>query len=158
MADPGVVGCPSSLVLIIPMPHKHNADRRHHIPKMAFKVQNWPAYEAGLRRRGSLTLGRAGSLYRRGHPDQPDAAHGVQAGIAADRGPDDIRVHVAGPDALSAGSQHAQPPDGDIAGDPDNVDAARSAARIDRQHGPAGLRSGSMAGGEAWRKVASDVA
>src|SRR3984885_9325244 len=38
------------------MPHKHNADRRHHIPKMAFKVQNWPAYEAGLRRRGSLTL------------------------------------------------------------------------------------------------------
>jgi hypothetical protein len=38
------------------MPHKHNADRRHHIPKMAFKVQNWPDYEAGLRRRGSLTL------------------------------------------------------------------------------------------------------
>jgi hypothetical protein len=28
---------------MIPMPHKHNADRRHHIPKMAFKVQNWPA-------------------------------------------------------------------------------------------------------------------
>lgn len=40
----------------IPMPHKHNDDRRHHIPKMAFKVQNWPEYEAGLRRRGSLTL------------------------------------------------------------------------------------------------------
>jgi hypothetical protein len=38
------------------MPHKHNADRRHHIPKMSFKVRNWPAYEAGLRRRGSLTL------------------------------------------------------------------------------------------------------
>ena len=38
------------------MPHKYNADRRHHIPKMSFKVQNWPAYEAGLRRRGSLTL------------------------------------------------------------------------------------------------------
>ncbi len=38
------------------MPHKHNADHRHHIPKMSFKVQNWPAYEAGLRRRGSLTL------------------------------------------------------------------------------------------------------
>src|SRR3954470_20599792 len=38
------------------MPHKHNADRRHHIPKMSFKVKNWPAYEAGLRRRGSLTL------------------------------------------------------------------------------------------------------
>ena len=38
------------------MPHKHNADRRHHIPKMSFRVRNWPAYEAGLRRRGSLTL------------------------------------------------------------------------------------------------------
>jgi hypothetical protein len=38
------------------MPNKHNADRRHHIPKMPFKVQNWPEYEAGLRRRGSLTF------------------------------------------------------------------------------------------------------
>ena len=38
------------------MPHKHYADRRHHIPKMAFKVRNWPEYEAGPRRRGSLTL------------------------------------------------------------------------------------------------------
>jgi transposase len=37
------------------MPHKHT-DRRHHIPKMSFEVLNWPAYEAGLRRRGSLTL------------------------------------------------------------------------------------------------------
>ena len=38
------------------MPHKHNADGHHHITKMSFEVQNWPAYEAGLRRRGSLTL------------------------------------------------------------------------------------------------------
>jgi len=38
------------------MPHKRNTDRRYPIPKMSFKVQNWPAYEAGLRRRGSLTL------------------------------------------------------------------------------------------------------
>ena len=38
------------------MPHKHNDDRRHHIPKMAFKVRNWPEYEAGLRQRGSLML------------------------------------------------------------------------------------------------------
>jgi hypothetical protein len=45
-----------SPVLAVPMPHKHNADRRHHIPKMSFRVQNWPAYEAGLRRRGSLLL------------------------------------------------------------------------------------------------------
>nr|WP_299503348.1 IS5 family transposase [uncultured Rhizobium sp.] len=38
------------------MPFKHNAARRHHIGKMKFKVTNWPEYEAGLRRRGSLTL------------------------------------------------------------------------------------------------------
>ena len=38
------------------MPHKHNAARRHRICKMKFKVTNWREYEAGLRRRGSLTL------------------------------------------------------------------------------------------------------
>jgi hypothetical protein len=52
----GVVGCPFPSGSDCPMPHKHNADRRHHISKMSFKVQNWPAYEAGLRLRGSLTL------------------------------------------------------------------------------------------------------
>jgi hypothetical protein len=56
-APRGMVGWPPiSSVLAAPMPYKHNADRRHHIPKMSFKVQNWPEYEAGLRRRGSLTL------------------------------------------------------------------------------------------------------
>ncbi len=38
------------------MPFKHNAARRHRIGKMKFKVTNWAEYEAGLRRRGSLTL------------------------------------------------------------------------------------------------------
>ncbi|WP_457663913.1 IS5 family transposase [Sinorhizobium medicae] len=38
------------------MPFKHNAARRHRIGRMKFKVTNWPEYEAGLRRRGSLTL------------------------------------------------------------------------------------------------------
>lgn len=38
------------------MPNKHNDKRRHHIPKMKFKVTNWAEYDAGLRRRGSLTL------------------------------------------------------------------------------------------------------
>jgi len=38
------------------MPNKHNAPRRHHIPKMKFRVTNWAEYDAGLRRRGSLTL------------------------------------------------------------------------------------------------------
>ena len=35
---------------------KLNQDRRHHIPRQQHKVTNWPAYEAGLRQRGSLTV------------------------------------------------------------------------------------------------------
>jgi hypothetical protein len=38
------------------MPNKHNEDRRHHIAKKSMKVTNWTEYNAGLRRRGSLTL------------------------------------------------------------------------------------------------------
>ena len=38
------------------MPHKYNADRRHHIPRARYKVTNWRDYEAGLRKRGSLTI------------------------------------------------------------------------------------------------------
>jgi hypothetical protein len=38
------------------MPHKKNANGRHHIPKMRHAVANWAEYDAGLRRRGSLTL------------------------------------------------------------------------------------------------------
>jgi len=38
------------------MPNNHNSPRRHHIPKMKFRVKNWAEYDAGLRRRGSLTL------------------------------------------------------------------------------------------------------
>jgi hypothetical protein len=38
------------------LPFKLNQDRRHHIPRQRHKVTNWPAYEAGLRQRGSLTV------------------------------------------------------------------------------------------------------
>ncbi len=72
----------SSLVLIIPMPHKHNANRRHHIPKMSFKVQNWLGLRSGFAPAGQLDVvdrglsagmladhwaERAGSVYGRGH-------------------------------------------------------------------------------------------
>lgn len=36
------------------MPQHTNG--RHHIPKMRHVVTNWAEYNAGLRRRGSLTL------------------------------------------------------------------------------------------------------
>ncbi len=38
------------------MPFKFNATRRHRIPRVRYQVRNWPDYEAGLRRRGDLTL------------------------------------------------------------------------------------------------------
>src|SRR3954467_4843512 len=38
------------------LPFKLNRNRRHHIPRQTHKVTNWPAYDASLRRRGSLTV------------------------------------------------------------------------------------------------------
>src|SRR5687768_8863758 len=38
------------------MPHKYNADRRHHIPRPKRCVTNWAAYNEALRQRGSLTV------------------------------------------------------------------------------------------------------
>ena len=35
---------------------KANANCRHHIPKQKRRLTNWPAYEAGLRQRGDLTV------------------------------------------------------------------------------------------------------
>src|ERR1700732_196168 len=38
------------------MPFKFNATRRHRIPRARYRVGNWPGCEAGLKRRGDLTL------------------------------------------------------------------------------------------------------
>ena len=38
------------------MPFKLNQDRRHHIQRQRRRVTNWPAYDASLRQRGSLTV------------------------------------------------------------------------------------------------------
>ncbi len=38
------------------MPFKHNAARRHRIPRARYRVTNWSAYEAGLLRRGDITF------------------------------------------------------------------------------------------------------
>src|SRR3954449_9512318 len=38
------------------LPFKLNQNRRRHVPRQTHKVTNWPAYEASLRRRGSLTV------------------------------------------------------------------------------------------------------
>ena len=38
------------------MPYKFNESRRHKIPEAKYRVTNWPAYDAALVRRGSLTV------------------------------------------------------------------------------------------------------
>jgi len=38
------------------MPFKLNQAGRHHIARQKHKVTNWPAYDASLRQRGSLTV------------------------------------------------------------------------------------------------------
>ena len=38
------------------LPFKLNQDRRRHIPRQTHRVTNWPAYDASLRQRGSLTV------------------------------------------------------------------------------------------------------
>jgi len=40
------------------LPFKLNQDRRHHFPRQQRKVTNWPAYDASLRQRGSLSYVR----------------------------------------------------------------------------------------------------
>src|SRR3954454_1229792 len=38
------------------MPHKYNADRRHHIARPKRRVTNWSDYNEALRQRGRLTV------------------------------------------------------------------------------------------------------
>jgi hypothetical protein len=167
MASSGMIGCSPLSGCDILMPHKHNADRRHHIPKMAFKVQNWPAYEAGLRRRGSLTLwiedaalegwqtmGPNGQARYRDAAIQTSLMLRTAFKLALRQTESLITSVLALMDlTLSAPDpQHGPPPGGDVASDPVDVSAGWSAACVDRQHGPASLRSGSMAGGQTWRE------
>jgi Transposase DDE domain len=52
----GVGGCPFPRSLGATLPFKLNQAGRHRIPRQKHKVTNWPAYDASLRQRGSLTV------------------------------------------------------------------------------------------------------
>src|SRR3954466_394080 len=49
------MACFAALDLAV-MPHKYNADRRHHIARPKRRVTNWSEYNEALRQRGSLTV------------------------------------------------------------------------------------------------------
>jgi len=59
------------------LPFKLNRNRRHHIPRQTHKVTNWPAYDASLRRRGSLTV-RFGAEAIEGWAAEPRTTPGGQ--------------------------------------------------------------------------------
>ncbi len=110
------------------MPNKHNADR-HHIPKMFFKVQNWPEYEAGLRRHGSLALWIEEDALDKWQSIGPNGQaryrviaietclmlRSVQNGATANRRFDGFGADVDEPGALGSGSH-----DGESASDGTN--------------------------------------
>ena len=106
------------------MPNKHNADRRHPIPKKSLKVQSWPEYEAGLRRRGSLTLWIDDAVLDRwqnvgplGQARYCDIAietslmlrRVIQNGTSANRRIDGLGADINEPDDHGAKSHHGQP-------------------------------------------------
>lgn|GEM_PF-6143243 len=151
------------------MPNKHNADRRHHIPKMAFKVQNWPEYEAGLRRRGSLTLwiedavlDQWQSVGPHGQARYEDIAIETCLMLRAAfklalRQTEGLLDSVL-TDDLGAGSHHGQPTRGGTDGHEVKLSAKGSPACVDRQYRPGGLRRRAVAGSKARREIAPHLA
>src|SRR4051812_33878109 len=107
------------------MPHKYNADRRHHIPRPKRRVTNWSAYNEALHQRGSLTVlvhggcdcrlesgtahdaGWPAALLRPRNHDSFDVARGVPPGAAPDRGADRLGPPAAS--CRSAGTRFLDP-------------------------------------------------
>lgn len=140
------------------MPFKHNAARRHRIGKMNFRVTNWPAYEAGLRRRGSLTLWLTPEVpamwiaprrtTRGGQPRYSDLAIETALTLGLVFG---LRLRQTEGLLGSLLSMMEL----DLAVPDQTTPGGRTIARADRQHRTSGLRRRPMAGGEAWRQIPS---
>jgi hypothetical protein len=139
---------------------------------MSFKVRNWPAYEAGLRRWGSLTLWIEDAALECWQTMGPcGQARYTSAAIqttlmlraafkVALRQIERLMTSVlslmgltiSAPDHTTVSRRAVTLPVIQA------TNPAWPAARVDRQHRPASLRSGSVAGGEAWREVSPDMA
>jgi hypothetical protein len=161
------------------MPFKHNACRRHHVGKMKFKVTNWSEYEAGLRRRGSLTLWMTPEALsswpapkrttRGGQPRYSDLAietaltlglvfglrlrqtEGFLASMLQLMGLD-----LAVPDHSTLSRRAGKRQSSDRRQDDRGCVPARGAHSCpDRQHRVASLRRWAMAGGKAWCQISS---
>ena len=143
------------------MPHKKNANGRHHIPKMRHAAANWAKYEGGLRRRSSLTLWitdeaiTAWSASRRATPGgqatysdsaiqtclMPRAA--FKLALRQAKGFDAVGRGTAGLRARQSGPYDRQPTGGAT-----GIDHPRAAARFNRQHWIEGVRRWPVADGK----------
>ncbi len=115
------------------LPFKLNQDRRHHIPRQQHKVTNWPAYDASLRQRGSLTVWFTDEAIA-AWAAEPRTTRGGQAQysplailtaltlravfrrLPASRGPARLRHRPARPQLARAGPYDAEPACGDAGG------------------------------------------
>src|SRR3954471_21522827 len=165
------------------LPFKLNQDRRHHIPRQAHKVTNWPAYDASLRQRGSLTVWFTDEAIE-AWAAEPRTTRGGQPWYSAlailtaltlravfrlayppGRGADRLRRRPARAGAARAGPHHPQSPGRDAGG---AAAAAVGRQRCRRrwrahapaggQHGPEAVRGGRVAGREARHAHAPVVA
>jgi hypothetical protein len=77
------------------MPFEFNTSRRHRIPRARYRVRNWPDYEAGLKRRGDLTLwiDEAALAHRR---RELHASHRIESGAYAQLRCEKLLVIVPG--------------------------------------------------------------
>src|SRR3982751_4981100 len=109
------------------VPFKLNQDCRHHIPRQQRKVTNWPAYDASLRQRGSLTVWFTDEAVdawaaeprttRGGQPRYSPLAiltaltvrAVFRSGVPPDRRPDRLHHRPARPQPAGAGPHHPEP-------------------------------------------------
>ena len=142
-----------------PMPHKHNADRRHHIPgrwrsrcgtgrnmRRDCEAARQPDLDRG-RGTGPLAdiwTGWPCSIQGCRHPDHADGSHGVQAGIAPDGRSDGVDHYwlmdltISAPDHSTMSRravtlpvvQPSPVPHGPLRLLIDSTEACRSAARV----------------------------
>ena len=154
------------------MPFRLNQNRRRHIPRTPRRVTNWPAYDASLRQRGSLTVwftdnaitGWAAAhdandarrpvlVFLARHPDGAHVARGVPPRLPASRGTDRLRHWPAWPQLARARPYHLEPACGDAgcatAGERRRQGWRRAHAPAAGQHGPEAVRQGRVAAGEA---------
>lgn len=146
------------------MPHKYNADRRHHIQRLKRRVTNWAVYNDALRQRGSLTMwftddaiaawkaaprttpGGQAALLRPRNYDNPDTARSVPSGAAPDRGVDRLDPPSARPRPAGIGARQGQRSYFSTLSARSEPRAASTAPHHRRSDPPAGRQFGAEAG------------